>query len=328
MHSSNKSSNEKYHQLSRVPAAVKRKPLVSVMITSYNQRDDLLRAVQSVLDQTYDNIQIVIADDCSTKDDSQAIINDLAKRYEKRIKPVFQSENVGISKNKTAGFRACDGEYITYLDGDDYYFPEKIAAEVAVLNQFENAQIAYSNFNFSYNGRKKPKKWMINQESQEPKDLFERVITRNFPSNAVFRCEMYRRQILVDLVGYYDESLFAFEDWDLKIRATKIFKAGYSGVLGSAYVQHISSISKDPTKKQNVDAAFDSVLKKNLPLLDDLPLKYNIRIRSAIENYLIRRNVIRSRSIIGLVTFVMKEKKMLFNIGFLKSFLGNYIRNL
>jgi glycosyltransferase involved in cell wall biosynthesis len=109
--------------------SLKKEPLVSVMVTSYNQLESLKRALKSVQDQTYSNIQIVVADDYST-DGSREYLLSIANQYPEKVKLVFQPENGGIPKNKNAGFRACEGDFITYLDGDDFYFPEKIENEV------------------------------------------------------------------------------------------------------------------------------------------------------------------------------------------------------
>src|SRR4051812_32117775 len=99
--------------------------LVSVVLTSYNQPALLKLAFDSLLNQTYENIEIIIVDDCSTDIGNRKLIERLNQRYPKKIKTYFQEKNVGIPKNKNTGFHLASGEYITYLDGDDTYYENK-----------------------------------------------------------------------------------------------------------------------------------------------------------------------------------------------------------
>ena len=100
------------------------RPLVSVIVLCYNQADIIGRAIQSVLNQTYSNIHLVIVDDCS-KDNSKQVIESFQKKYPYKIKYFIQPQNVGHPRNMNAGYKLCDGELITFCDGDDWYFPEK-----------------------------------------------------------------------------------------------------------------------------------------------------------------------------------------------------------
>lgn len=244
------------------------KNLVSVSVTSYNQRDQLIRAVESVLSQTYKDIQIIIADDYSTKDDSREVIMDYKHKYGDQIKPIFQKENQGIPRNKNSGFKACDGDYITYLDGDDFYYPEKIERELAIFEQKPWADIVYSNFAFTDLEGEVQKLWASKKFTPPEGSVFKQVYARAFPNNAVYRCELMKKGVLSS-VNYYDKDIAAFHDWDSRIRMTKRYKVAYSDYVGSAYVDDPNGISKSE-KKARLFKELKYVYEKNKNLLEDL----------------------------------------------------------
>lgn len=299
-------------------------PLVSVMVTSYNQRDDLIRAVESVLNQTYDNIQIVIADDCSKQDDSREVIQQYLKEYPEKVKAVFQSENVGISRNKVAGFRACDGAYITYLDGDDFYYPEKIAREVEVIQGNPAAKVVYSNFAFVREDGAVRKIWNRKKRNVPEGMIFGEVYSRSFPNNTIYRCELIEKN-LFQKIGYYDESLAAYEDWDARIRYSKTAEVCYSDYVGSSYVDAPESVSRSEDKKVLVREAMNQVIKKNLSLLEDLPSDQKDWISRRLNNYLSRKKLFTQPTIGSFIKHMLAFPKDIFDFRFSANLL---VRNL
>ena len=111
-------------------------PLVSVMTVSYNQRPFVADAIESALTQDYPNLEIVIADDASS-DGTAEVIQDYARRYPGKVRPIFQPSNVGISANCNAALARCTGKYVAFLAGDDLFLPGKISAQVAWLEERE-----------------------------------------------------------------------------------------------------------------------------------------------------------------------------------------------
>ncbi|MCH4552110.1 glycosyltransferase family 2 protein [Aestuariibaculum lutulentum] len=258
-------------------------PLVSIVITSYNQRNQLIRAIESVLNQTYNNIQIVIADDCSTKDDSKDVIKQYKLKYPDKIKPVFQTNNVGISKNKNTGFKACDGDYITYLDGDDFYYKDKIKNEIKVFEDNTWADIVYSNFVFTDTEGKINKQWATSNFKAIEGNIFNEVYARAFPKNTLYRCELTRKGILSS-INYYDESLRTYEDWDSRIRMTKTYKVAFSDYVGCAYVQDPSGISKTSKRKLLLED-MKKVYLKNIDLLGNIQKEDRKVIEDKMKEY-------------------------------------------
>ena len=106
-------------------------PLVSVALITYNNAEFLTDCIESILGQTYKNLEIIIADDGSS-DNSRAIIEKYASLSEK-IVPVISSKNMGISYNLNLAISKCTGEYICIIAGDDQMYPDKIRKQVEFL---------------------------------------------------------------------------------------------------------------------------------------------------------------------------------------------------
>ncbi len=104
-------------------------PLVSVIIGNYNYGSFITEAIESVLNQTYRNFELIVVDDGST-DNSREII----ESYQDKLTAIFQ-QNEGQSAAFNAGFARAKGEIICFLDSDDYYYQEKLAKVVAAFNQ-------------------------------------------------------------------------------------------------------------------------------------------------------------------------------------------------
>jgi teichuronic acid biosynthesis glycosyltransferase TuaG len=103
-------------------------PLVSVLIPSYNSALYLDESIESILNQTYANWELIITDDCSTDNSVE-----VAKKYsskDERIKVVENKKNRGISGNMNEGLKHCKGKYIGILDADDWSYPYRLKEQV------------------------------------------------------------------------------------------------------------------------------------------------------------------------------------------------------
>lgn len=112
-------------------------PLVSVIIDNYNYGRFLKDAIESVLNQTYPNVELIVVDDGST-DHSQEVI----AQYSDRVTPILK-ENGGQASAFNAGFDASHGEIICFLDADDIMLPSRVAAAVQILLDHPEAKWCY-----------------------------------------------------------------------------------------------------------------------------------------------------------------------------------------
>lgn len=109
------------------------RPLVSVLIPHFNLGDYVISTIMSVLEQTYDNIEILVIDDGSFEPQSLSVINDLASRNDDRLKVLRAPGNVGLSGARNIGLSRAIGEYILPLDADDLIHPRFIEVAVEAL---------------------------------------------------------------------------------------------------------------------------------------------------------------------------------------------------
>ncbi|MBD2200205.1 MULTISPECIES: glycosyltransferase family 2 protein [Calothrix] len=120
-------------------SSIEPNPLVSIVINNYNYDRFLKEAIDSALNQTYQNIEVVVVDDGSTDNSREVIAS-----YGDRIVPVLK-ENGGQCSCFNAGFAASCGEIICFLDADDIYLPEKIAEVVEIFKSSEEIGWCFHN---------------------------------------------------------------------------------------------------------------------------------------------------------------------------------------
>lgn len=214
-------------------------PLVSIILTSYNQPELLRRAFDSLINQTYKNIEIIIVDDCSGDKSSKILIEQWKQQSPEKVKAFYQSKNVGIPANKNTGFHLAKGEYITYLDGDDTYYENKIATEIETFQQHPDVDIVYSNFDIkNLNGD------FISVWSSAPRPegyIFKEMILNKFPDCHTQRFELFKRHVLYDL-NFYDEQFSIYHDLDFILRYSLKFKVAYNNTIASSYYKNPESI--------------------------------------------------------------------------------------
>lgn len=115
------------------------RPLISVVIPTFNRASQPIAAIESVLAQTYPNFEIIVVDDGSTDDSVQAIQRFISQISEPCHQILLVSQpNQGASVARNTGIAKARGEYIAFLDSDDSWEPEKLACQMQALEQFKN----------------------------------------------------------------------------------------------------------------------------------------------------------------------------------------------
>ena len=117
---------------------------LSVLMLAYNQEAFIREALESVLaQQTTFDFEIVIGEDCST-DTTRSIIQSYQAAHPGKIRGLYRAENVGMIENFIQGYRACQGEYIAMLEGDDYWVdPCKLQKQVDFLESHPDFSICF-----------------------------------------------------------------------------------------------------------------------------------------------------------------------------------------
>jgi glycosyltransferase involved in cell wall biosynthesis len=238
---------------------------VSVYITSYNQKEYLVQAIESVLSQTLKPSQIVLVDDCST-DGSREVIEGYASRYNDLITSVYHTQNQGVARSRIDGVEAATGDYVSHVDGDDRFLPAKLEKEAALLGEVRDARIAFSDYYYVDAEGSRTGRWA---DSQKPPvgDVFCRTFARDFPKRGLFRNELTDRQAWKE-IGYYDPKLSLYEDYEMLIRLTKHLRVAYHDEPLSEYRRHEAGLSRARAVEHL--AALSYIYEKNRPLMDDL----------------------------------------------------------
>jgi glycosyltransferase involved in cell wall biosynthesis len=209
---------------------------VSVIIPAFNRARYIRQTVESVLGQTYPNIETIVVDDGSS-DGTRGILEEYQDKITLLQHP--QGQNRGQSASINLGLSRAEGDYIAILDSDDYWEPEKTEIQTAYLEQHPDVGLVYangtavnSNGEFLYNIY--PARH--DEESRPEKILLDCYI--HLPSNS-----MLRKSVL-DRAGRFDESFRAAQDHDMLIRIAEITRLGYINKSLYHYRRHQESISK------------------------------------------------------------------------------------
>jgi glycosyltransferase involved in cell wall biosynthesis len=284
---------------------------ISVYITSYNQKYFLKEAIDSVLNQTFNPYEIIIVDDCST-DGSQELILKYSNSYPE-IKPIFHQVNKGVAEVRISALKAVRGDYVTYLDGDDLYLPNKLQIESDIIKN-EKCDLAFSNNMYVDEKNTNHVKWLWACKPISVKisktNFFIKTISRDFPRNSLFRMELVNYNLLKQ-VGFHDANLKIYEDYDLRIRLAQICSVGFSLEPTAKIRISEKGLSKSSLDKHKI--AFEYILKKYSNDINSLDLKSRIYIKEILNDYILKFSDIPSK-LSSTPTFKERIKNKLISI--------------
>jgi len=176
---------------------------VSVIIPCYNYAHYLDNCLKNLLQQSHKNLEIIVVNDGSTDN-----CNEKIQPYLNKI-VYIEKENKGLSAARNTGINAADGEYLGYLDDDDYLYPDHTVVLLGAL--LGGHRIGYSDAAVQYNNG--------------PARLY---MSNNWDAEQIKRgnlfpvCCVMHEASLIDESGYFDEDLPSHEDWDMWIRMSEI----------------------------------------------------------------------------------------------------------
>ena len=197
---------------------IRKSPLVSIIIPTYKRPENLKRAINSVLNQTYTPIEIIVVDDNGNGTKWQIYTETLLKDYiqQDKIKYITHEVNRNGSAARNTGFNASQGEYINFLDDDDIFEPTKIQKQIKCLNTHPKEYGACI-CNTHIKGFKRSFNTNITREG----NLIQEVLTEEVAFNT--STVLFRRDVLLDLKGF-DESFYRHQDWELYVRFFRKYK--------------------------------------------------------------------------------------------------------
>ena len=195
-------------------------PTVSVIIPAYNCEAYIQDTIDSILDQTCRDLELIVIDDGST-DRTRNIV----ENYGAPVRLVRQ-ENAGVCVARNRGIREAKGKYICLMDHDDFWFPDKLATQVRMLEGSPETGVVFSEFSLWHpdqNGEfPKPLSLMPPSDSDRIDPEYSGWIYHQFlldcwmlTSTAMFRAEVFEK------CGVFDEALPYSEDWELWLRISR-----------------------------------------------------------------------------------------------------------
>ena len=183
-------------------------PTVSIIIPAYNQGHYLGAALRSVLSQTFHDYEAIVVDDGSTDDTPQVAgaFTDPRIRYARQ-------DNRGLSGARNAGIRQATGEFISFLDSDDLFLPEKLALMVEALRaQPRYGMVAGQAIIIDEHGHPTGKRFT----TMLPEDGAQLLLWNPLHVGSVLV-----RRVWLDRAGLFDETLRSYEDWDMWLRLAR-----------------------------------------------------------------------------------------------------------
>jgi len=183
---------------------------VSVILPTYNRAALLSTAIESVLGQSFRDLELLVVDDGSA-DDTGA----LARRYQDADARVryLRQENRGVSAAMNAGIRAARGEMIARIDSDDRWLPDLLETEVSILRARPEIGLVYSRGQWMDQDLN-PLSTILGQTPHFPNDTLRSMLWGDATCNITV---VVRRECF-DRAGFFDESLATSEDWDMWLR--------------------------------------------------------------------------------------------------------------
>lgn len=223
---------------------IDKKPLVSVITITWNRGALLKRCIDSVLGQTYENIEHIVVDGASTDctDDVASQIHDPRFKYIKLESnwPIVDTINHGVSNSR--------GQYITFLDSDDEYVPEKIEKQLALIETLpKDYGMVYCWMSYFDN---QTKKFLYVHKNELRGAVGDMVVDK--PQVSGTPTYFFRRHVFEELGGWRDrETIGIISDWELAARCCQKYKVDYvPESLVNVYINHGSERMSDGAYNQ------------------------------------------------------------------------------
>lgn len=262
--------------------SINEQSLVTVYIPTFNRLELLQRAVESVCNQTYKNLEIIVVDDCST-DGTQEYLAKLAKE-DSRVRYFLKEKNSGACVSRNIAISNARGGYITGLDDDDYFKPNRVFDFIEKIKTCEDNAIIFTN----YIVKDDIKETITNCNIEKVK--LHNLLVNNYIGNQIFtKTENLRKE------HGFDEALEIWQDIDFWIRLSKKYDFIY--LKNSSYIIDISDeiVRITKSKVNKLKNSYSRIIEKNSfhepesTLLKHHFLYYDINLISANDLFSLMR---------------------------------------
>lgn len=210
------------------------KGLVSVVIPTFRRPDKLDRAIDSVLAQTYSEVEVIVVDDNDPDTEGRKLTEELMLKYEQepRVKYIKHERNKNGSAARNTGARNSDAEYVAFLDDDDVFYPQKIESQVNVLSRKDSSWgCCYSKYIVVTTSG-------IELRSKEHREGNMRLEALMREFHIASGSNLLVRKVIFDIINGFDESFTRNQDIEFLTRILESYKIAYSNVLGLKVFLH------------------------------------------------------------------------------------------
>lgn len=224
--------------------------MVSAVITTYRRSPEVvLRAIKSVLSQTYTNIEVIVVDDSSDEyKERNEVENAVKSIYDGRVTYIKHNSSKGACAARNTGLKHANGEYIGFLDDDDEWMPQKVESMLRVFNHADsNLALVYCKYlyvNDDTNEECVPNEQFIGFKKGR---VFDSLIIDNYIGSTSF--PIIRTTCLKE-IGGFDEEMLSCQDYDVWLRLAKQYMVDFiDEPLVRFHIHSNESIGKNPVKR-------------------------------------------------------------------------------
>ena len=245
------------------------KGLVSVIIPTYKRSDMLMKAIKSVLSQTYTNIELIVVNDNEVGDLYSLVLYDMIKKIDDdRLVFLEQEKHINGAAARNAGIKIAKGEYIAFQDDDDYWDKNKLERQVRLLSSLDNSYGAVACMKKIYRNGKLMSASLPFSEKNLLLHLIEGTVSLGTGSVLI-------RRAALDDTGYFDENLKRHQDMQLFVNLASKYKVK----LDKVYMQNRET--KDTQNRPAADS-LKEIKEAYLHSINDIVEQYPPRIRKRI----------------------------------------------
>jgi len=210
-------------------------PRVSVVIPTYNYARYVPEAIDSVLAQSFEELEVIVVDDGSTDQTAEIL-----RAFGGQLRDIRQ-EHRGLSAARNTGIRAARGQYVAFLDSDDLWLPDKVSLQVARLDAEPEVGLVYGETLFFHDSTPAT----LTLHSRFAPHPSGRILSWLVRGNVILSPTPMVRRELFERVGLFDETLSACEDWDMWIRIARVCEIAYVDRVLAKSRQHQENMSLD-----------------------------------------------------------------------------------
>lgn len=287
-------------------------PFFSVIIPLYNKEKFIENTINSVLNQTFTDYELIIVNDGSTDKSSEVVL-----QFEDERIHYLEQENLGVSSARNLGISFAKSDYIAFLDADDYWFSNFLEEIAVMINNFPNQKVFSAAFEIETSNKIIPAQYSIEKSDHyQVVNYFEASCKESiiWTSSAAFHKDVFKE------IGNFDTNIKSGQDTDLWIRIGLVYPIVFTEKILARYIYDATSLSKTKMNvKDKMNFEKFALTEKSNPNLKQfldfnrfsLAIKCKMNNDKANFNYYsnsidLRNLTLKKRILLNLPSFVLK----------------------